>query len=114
MKRPLVIVLIVIILPATAWWTAALAIAGSQLAWLREALVASYAAGVLAVLILVRPFWRAIAIWGLAFAALLAWWSSIRPSNHRGWLGRRPWQSAHLPQHPKHRLPKRDRLRAAL
>jgi hypothetical protein len=98
MKRVLCIVLVVAVLAATAWGTAALAIAGPQWVWLREAVAASYAAGVLAVLLLVRPFWRALGIWSAAFAALLVWWSTIQPSNDRDWqpdVARVAWVDVH-------------------
>jgi hypothetical protein len=85
MKRVLRIVSAVAILTATAYWTAALAFAGPEPAWLRDAIAAGYAAGVLGVLALVRPFWKALAVWGLALAALLVWWNTIRPSNDRDW-----------------------------
>src|SRR6185436_13858560 len=38
-----------------------------------------------AMLLWLRPFRRALAIWGLALIALLVWWSTIRPSNDRDW-----------------------------
>src|SRR5262245_46526564 len=85
MRRVAVAVLVVILLGITAWWTAALVIAGPQPTWLREALAASYAIGMLAVLSLVRPWRRALLVWCIACAVLLAWWSSFRPSNERDW-----------------------------
>jgi hypothetical protein len=40
---------------------------------------------VLVLLFLQRWRWHAIAVYALAFAALLAWWSGIAPSNDRHW-----------------------------
>ncbi len=34
---------------------------------------------------LVRPTWRSRIVYLIAFAAVLAWWSTIRPSNDRDW-----------------------------
>ncbi|WP_244642226.1 Lnb N-terminal periplasmic domain-containing protein [Chelatococcus reniformis] len=39
----------------------------------------------LAVLLLSSRRWTAVAIYALAIAALLGWWSTIHPSNHRDW-----------------------------
>ena len=77
--------MIVAVLAATTWWTAALVIAGPQPEWLRQAMAAVYAAAALAVLLFVRPFARALALWAVAFVALLVWWSGIAPSNEGDW-----------------------------
>ena len=39
----------------------------------------------LGILVLVRPLGRRVAVFAVAAAALLAWWSTIRPSNDRPW-----------------------------
>ena len=73
------------ILLVTAWWTLALVFAGPDPAWLRTGFAAAYALGTLAILLWLRPFGWALAVWGLALVALLIWWSTIRPSNDRDW-----------------------------
>ena len=85
MKRAIVVAASVPILLVTAWWTLALVFTGPDPAWLRTALAAVYALGTLAILLWLRPFARALAIWGLAFVALLIWWNTIRPSNEGDW-----------------------------
>lgn len=42
-------------------------------------------AAFVAVLALPRRRWVSAGVYGLALVALLAWWSTIRPSNHRDW-----------------------------
>ena len=69
----------------TAWWTLALVFAGPDPAWLGTALASVYALGTLAILLWLRPFAWALAACGLAFVALLIWWSTIRPSNEGDW-----------------------------
>jgi hypothetical protein len=77
--------LIVAALAMTAWWTAAMAIAGPPPPALRYAVAAGYAVSMAAVLLLVRPLPRAFAVWGTAFVALVLWWNTIQPSNDRVW-----------------------------
>jgi hypothetical protein len=79
------IVLIAGVVAATAWWTAALLVAGPQPAWLRQALAAVYVLGMIAVFVFVRPLPRAFALWGVGFVLLLVWWSTFEPSNDRDW-----------------------------
>ena len=81
MKRAIVVAASVAILLVTAWWTLALVFTGPDPDWLRTALAAVYALGTLAILLWLRPFTWALAAWGVAFVALLIWWSTIRPSN---------------------------------
>ena len=45
-----------------------------------------FAAGAAAVLAMLRPFGRALAVLALLVAAALAWWLSIAPSNERDWM----------------------------
>jgi len=85
MQRIGTILLIIAALAVTAWWTAALAIAGPAPAGIRYATAAGYAVVMAAVLLLVRPLPRALAVWGVAFVAVLLWWNSIHPSNDRVW-----------------------------
>ena len=85
MKRAIVVAASLPILLVTAWWTLALVFAGPDPAWLRTGLAAVYALGTLAILLWLRPFAWALAACGLAFVALLIWWSTIRPSNEGDW-----------------------------
>ena len=39
----------------------------------------------LAAFIWLRPFWRALAVWGVGFLAIIVWWSTLQPSNDRDW-----------------------------
>jgi hypothetical protein len=74
-----------LIVLVTLWWTLALVFAGPAPAWLRIGLAAVYALGTLAMLLWLRPFVRALAVWGVALVALLFWWSTLRPSNEGDW-----------------------------
>ena len=85
MKRAIVVAASIPILLVTAWWTLALVFAGPAPAWLGTALASIYALGTLAILLWLRPFAWALAACGLAFVALLIWWSTIRPSNEGDW-----------------------------
>jgi hypothetical protein len=85
MKKVFLILLVVATLAATVWWTAALALAGPQPALLRQSIAAGYAASMIALLLWLRPFSRALLPWCAAFAVLLIWWTSLRPSNDRDW-----------------------------
>ena len=66
-----------------AWGALALRFAGPPSA--AVALALGWIVVTLAVLIFVRPFGRKMIAFGIAAMALLAWWSSIRPSNDRSW-----------------------------
>jgi hypothetical protein len=37
------------------------------------------------VLLLVRPFWRKLGIFGVLFAGVLIWWLTLKPSNNGNW-----------------------------
>jgi hypothetical protein len=84
MKRVIVVVASILVLPVTAWWALALVFAGPA-PWLGAALAAIYAVGTIAILLWVRPFVCALAACGLGFVALAFWWSAIRPSNEGDW-----------------------------
>jgi hypothetical protein len=84
-KRAIVVAASIAILLVTAWWTLALVFAGPDPAWLRTALASIYALGTLAILLWLRPFAWVLAACGLAFVALAAWWSTMRPSNEGDW-----------------------------
>lgn len=85
MKRVLTIVALLCVLATAAWWTTALAIAGPQPAWLRQAMSVGYAIGLLIVLWRVRPFIRALLISGAICSVPILWWNSISPSNNGAW-----------------------------
>jgi len=76
------------LLPLIVWWSLALYLR-LQLPgppWMPAAAAVAYAVGTLALLVLVRPLRRALAVFAAVFAALLFWWSGIEPSNDRDWL----------------------------
>lgn len=86
MKRTLVVVLALPLLALTGWAALVLLFTGpGQAAWLRTALAIAYAVASLAVLVRVRPFARALVVWGAGLLAVLLWWSALRPSNDRDW-----------------------------
>jgi hypothetical protein len=84
-KRAATVAVSIAILLVTAWWTLALVFAGPGPAWLRIGVAAVYALGTLATLLWLRPFRRALALWGLALIGLLVWWNTLRPSNDGDW-----------------------------
>jgi hypothetical protein len=69
---------------ATAWAAAALYY-DVRVPWLRAPLAVIYGLGMLAVWVRVRRPWKLI-VTAAAFALVLAWWLSLRPSNNRDWL----------------------------
>lgn len=77
--------LAIVCLAAIAWGAAALWIDGPATPWLAAVLAGAYAAGTAAILVLVRPRSRGILAAALPFLVVLAWWSSILPSNDRPW-----------------------------
>jgi hypothetical protein len=86
LKRLLVIILAVVLLVATAWGALVLLFAGPAKApWAQASLAAAYGLGSLAVLLWLRPFWRAFALWGIGLIAILIWWNTLRPSNDGEW-----------------------------
>lgn len=74
---------------ATAAWAAlALAIAGPGTQPVRVGLAGTIAAFALAVVVIAglsRWRWHAFAAYAVVFSAVLAWWSTIEPSNDRVW-----------------------------
>src|SRR5215468_10940402 len=85
MKTALRILVAVPVLLLTLWGALALFYAGPGPAWLRDALALVFAAGTLALLVWLRPFRRALGVWGAAFLVLLIWWVTIPARNDRDW-----------------------------
>ncbi|HZR82959.1 MAG TPA: DUF4105 domain-containing protein [Candidatus Binatia bacterium] len=69
----------------TAWGALALHFAGPRPASLANALAGAWVVVAVAIFALVRPPRRALVAFAVAFAALLVWWSTVRPSNDRDW-----------------------------
>src|SRR3954467_12210120 len=55
-------------------------------AHLRATFAPLYGVVMFGTLICVKRFWRALAITALGFAAVLAWWLTIRPTGDKAWL----------------------------
>ena len=85
MKTLLRILVAIPVLLATLWWALALYFAAPGPAVLQVALAATFALGTVALLIWLRPFLIALAVWAVALAIILFWWSTLRPSNDRDW-----------------------------
>jgi hypothetical protein len=86
LKRLLIAILIVAVLFASVWEVLALLYAGhGEGAVARAIAVAMLVLGSLAAFIWLRPFWRALAAWGVGFLAILVWFNTLRPSNDRDW-----------------------------
>ena len=83
-----ILLLALILVASAAWGTLAVHYSDFGSSALGTALAGSFALLSLAVLVALfsrRWRWRAIAVYGLAFAGLIAWWSGIAPSNDRNW-----------------------------
>lgn len=52
---------------------------------LRRPVSLAFAAGVIGALLFLRGRWRKLAVIGSAFAVVLAWWLTLKPSNNRNW-----------------------------
>ncbi|HEY8515565.1 MAG TPA: DUF4105 domain-containing protein [Candidatus Binatia bacterium] len=85
MRRAGSVLLAVAALPFTPWAVLALWFRLPGPAWLAHGVALAFAAGVLLVLLRVRSLARRAALVGIAFAVVLLWWSSLRPSNQRDW-----------------------------
>ena len=69
------------------WGVLALAVSGPPSPTLRIALAAGFGVAALAALAsLVLRRWRGLALYGMAFAAALAWYFNLAPSNDRDWV----------------------------
>ena len=65
------------------WGTLALHFAGPR--GVADGLAVAWVVSGLAILVLVRPFGRRVAVFAAAGTVLFAWWCTIRPSNERAW-----------------------------
>ena len=77
----------------TAWAAGALYF-DLPIAWLRAPLASIYGLAMLAALLVVKGRWRATGFVALGFAAVLAWWLTIKPGGDRDWqpdVARRAW-----------------------
>jgi len=75
---------VVVSLGFVGWGALALHFAGPPGA--RTVLPVVWLLGTLAILVFVRPFGREAIAFAVAAGVLLAWWSTIRPSNDRPWI----------------------------
>jgi hypothetical protein len=66
-------------------WAAAALFFDVPVSWLRAPLAVVYLLGLLAICIFVKGRWRKIGLTASAFALVLAWWFTLRPSNNRDW-----------------------------
>ncbi len=76
------------------FWVGALYFAGPRPQALSTALAVVYGLGMLLLFVFLRPFRRALVVYAAAFVALLAWWSTVLPSNSKDWqpdVARTPW-----------------------
>jgi hypothetical protein len=86
LKRALVVILCFVLLLASAWGVLVLLYAGHQGdAATREIAAGVFVFGSLAALLWLRPRRRALAVWSVGFLAIVAWWSTLQPSNDRDW-----------------------------
>jgi len=81
------------LLAVTAWWCLALRFRLPGPAALATTIAVAYALAVVAVLLWLRPFGRAVLLVLVSFGVLAFWWSTIRPSNQRDWAP----EYAHIP-----------------
>lgn len=74
-----------LLLLGIAWAALALWIDGPTNSWLAAPLSLAFAAGSLTLLILFRPFTRAVLVVAIGLLLVAAWWSQIAPRNDRDW-----------------------------
>jgi len=70
---------------ASLWACAALWIDGPASRGLAGLCIAGFASASVAVFWTLRPLYKAAAVWGLLFAAVLGWWLSLEPRADRDW-----------------------------
>ena len=86
MKRVLIVILALALFAAAGWGALVLFFTvPAESTFVRAGLATVYALGSLAVLLWLRPPWRAIAAWGIGLFAILLWWNMLQPSNDREW-----------------------------
>lgn len=73
-----------ILLLCTLWAAAALYFDG-RIPWLQTPMAVAYLAGLLAVWVLVKGWWRKLGLTAVGFVVVLAWWFTLQPSNDRDW-----------------------------
>ena len=73
------------ILIGIAWATLALWIDGPSTSWLAATLSITFSAGCLIVLVVFRPFSRAVLLVAGGVVLVVVWWSQIEPRNDRDW-----------------------------
>jgi hypothetical protein len=69
----------------TLWCVGAIYYSNLPADWMRTGGAWAFALGIIILFILVRPRWRAWLIYLAAFAAIVAWFLLIPPSNDRNW-----------------------------
>ena len=86
MKRVLIVILALVVLLASGWGVLVLLYAGAGGDTVTRAVLATaFGLGSVAAFAWLRPRWRALALWSVAFVAIVIWWSTLRPSNDRDW-----------------------------
>ena len=86
MKRVLVVVLAVGVVLASAWGVLVLLYAGASGDTVTRAILATaFVLASVAAFAWLRPPGRALALWSVAFLAIVIWWGTLRPSNDRDW-----------------------------
>jgi len=85
MKILLGILLSPVVIGCAVWAVAALWIDGPQSRPLAGALAVAFATATLATFLVVRPMRRALGVFVVLFALVLAWWFSLEASNDRAW-----------------------------
>jgi hypothetical protein len=80
-----VILVAALVAAMTAWGACFLWLSNAPGAPLRAAMAVVFVIGPLASFVLLKRRWRTVAGFLIAFAVLLAWYFSIRPSNDRQW-----------------------------
>jgi hypothetical protein len=73
-----------ILLLCTIWAAAALHF-DVRMPWLRTSLAVAYLAAVLTGCVLVKGWWRKLALTAGGFLLVLTWWLTLQPSNDRDW-----------------------------
>jgi hypothetical protein len=85
-RRLGILFLLSIVTVATIWAAAAVWFDAGFEGLAADAAAAAVALAALVVFLRVRPLGYALAVWGVGFAIVLTWWTSIAPSNDRDWL----------------------------